>query len=125
MWVVPWLRRLDLAQAAFGRKRTGAAGPAGPTESEYVQDRLLFTPFPAEPVGWMIEQAGEKLFCFSSDYPHPEGTKDPIGLFMSVDGDAARRGGTVLRRQLRNHDERRRHGLDRTPAGASFVGEPV
>ena len=43
--------------------------------------RLFFTPFPGEPVGWMIEQCGDELFCFSSDYPHPEGTKNPIARF--------------------------------------------
>ena len=25
--------------------------------------------------------AGAELFMFSSDYPHPEGTKDPVGKF--------------------------------------------
>ena len=42
---------------------------------------MRFTPFPTEPVAWLIEQAGEELFLFSSDYPHPEGTKDPLGRF--------------------------------------------
>ncbi len=32
----------------------------------------------------MIEQCGEELFCFSSDYPHPEGTKNPIERFEST-----------------------------------------
>ena len=80
LWVAPWLRRLDLAQASFGRsERVLRELPCRP--SQYVRDRLFFTPFPGEPVGWMIEQAGDHLFCFSSDYPHPEGTKDPIGRF--------------------------------------------
>ncbi len=83
MWVVPWLRRLDLAQAAFGRNEPALRSlPAAP--SEYVEGRLFFTPFPGEPVGWMIDQCGDGLFCFSSDYPHPEGTKDPIGRFEST-----------------------------------------
>jgi predicted TIM-barrel fold metal-dependent hydrolase len=45
---------------------------------------MRFTPFAGEPVGWMIEQAGADLFMFSSDYPHPEGTKDPIERFEST-----------------------------------------
>ena len=49
--------------------------------SEYVHGRLWFTPFPTEPVGWLIEQAGDDLFLFSSDYPHPEGGRDPLGRF--------------------------------------------
>ena len=42
---------------------------------------MWLTPFATEPVGWMIEQAGDDLFLFSSDYPHPEGTRDPVGRF--------------------------------------------
>ncbi len=42
---------------------------------------LKFTPFPGEDVGWMIEQAGEELFMFSTDFPHPEGGKDPLAKF--------------------------------------------
>jgi predicted TIM-barrel fold metal-dependent hydrolase len=44
-------------------------------------------------VGAIIEQAGEDLLLFSSDYPHPEGTRDPLGRFeATMDGvpDAAR-----------------------------------
>jgi predicted TIM-barrel fold metal-dependent hydrolase len=86
MWVVPWLRRLDLAQQSFGRNEPTLRGlPARP--SEYVRGRLFFTPFPGEPVGWMIEQCGDELFCFSSDFPHPEGTKDPVGRFEATLAD--------------------------------------
>jgi len=42
---------------------------------------VKFTPFPGEDVGAMIRDAGAELFLFSSDYPHPEGTDDPIGRF--------------------------------------------
>jgi uncharacterized protein len=42
---------------------------------------VKFTPFPGEDVGRLIRDAGPDLFMFSSDYPHPEGTDDPIGRF--------------------------------------------
>jgi predicted TIM-barrel fold metal-dependent hydrolase len=29
----------------------------------------------------MIESAGEELFMFSTDFPHPEGGKDPLAKF--------------------------------------------
>lgn len=32
----------------------------------------------------MIAQAGPELFMFSSDYPHPEGTRDPVGKFEAT-----------------------------------------
>ncbi|MGH7012369.1 MAG: hypothetical protein ACREEX_16155, partial [Caulobacteraceae bacterium] len=49
--------------------------------SDYIRRQVKFTPFPGEDVGEMIRQAGSELFLFSSDYPHPEGTTDPIGRF--------------------------------------------
>jgi predicted TIM-barrel fold metal-dependent hydrolase len=92
MWAVPWLRRLDLAQRSFGRSEAVLRElPERP--SDYVRDRIFVTPFPGEPVGWLTEQLGDRMLCFSSDYPHPEGTKDPVGRFeATMDGmDAAAR----------------------------------
>ncbi|HEX3950493.1 MAG TPA: hypothetical protein VHW95_11630 [Steroidobacteraceae bacterium] len=42
---------------------------------------VKFTPFAGEDVARLIRDAGAELFMFSSDYPHPEGTDDPIGRF--------------------------------------------
>jgi predicted TIM-barrel fold metal-dependent hydrolase len=81
-WVVSWLRQLDHAQTAFGRTEYVLRDlPLKP--SEYVARQLHFTPFPFEDVGWLIDQCGDDLFLFSSDYPHPEGGRDPLGRFRS------------------------------------------
>jgi predicted TIM-barrel fold metal-dependent hydrolase len=80
MWVVPWLRRLDICQGTF-RKTEPTLGSLAERASDYVHRQLWFTPFPTEPVGWMTEQCGDDLFLFSSDYPHPEGTRNPIERF--------------------------------------------
>ena len=40
--------------------------------SDYVRRNLRFTPYPHEPVGWIVEEAGPELCMFSSDYPHIE-----------------------------------------------------
>jgi uncharacterized protein len=82
LWVVPWLRRLDRAMQFA--KTEAPLRELTRQPSEYVHDHLRFTPFAGEPVGWMIEQAGDDLFMFSSDYPHPEGTKDPVARFEST-----------------------------------------
>ena len=79
-WVVSWLRHLDGALRSFKRTEEPLQRLTM-LPSEYVRKHLKFTPFPGEPVGWMIEQAGPELFMFSSDYPHPEGTTDPLGKF--------------------------------------------
>jgi predicted TIM-barrel fold metal-dependent hydrolase len=86
MWVVPWLRRLDLCQSTFGRTEP-TLRDLPLKASDYVHRQLRFTPFPREDVGWLIDQCGDDLFLFSSDYPHPEGTKDPIARFEeTMDG---------------------------------------
>lgn len=79
-WVVSWLHQLDFAQRAF-RRTEQPLTQLTRKPSEYVHDHLRFTPFPGEPVGWMIEQAGPDLFMFSTDYPHPEGGRDPLAKF--------------------------------------------
>jgi predicted TIM-barrel fold metal-dependent hydrolase len=42
------------------------------------------TPYPTEPVGWIIENAGAETVLFSTDYPHPEGGRDPIARFEAT-----------------------------------------
>jgi predicted TIM-barrel fold metal-dependent hydrolase len=79
-WVVSWMRQLDFAQRAF-RRTEEPLTKLQRRPSEYVSAHLKFTPFPGEPVGWMIEQAGAELFMFSTDFPHPEGGRDPLAKF--------------------------------------------
>jgi predicted TIM-barrel fold metal-dependent hydrolase len=84
--VPSWVRQLDSAQRSFTRTEEPLRRLQR-RPSDYVSAHLKFTPFPAEPVGWMIEQAGPELFMFSSDYPHPEGSTDPMGKFeATMDG---------------------------------------
>jgi predicted TIM-barrel fold metal-dependent hydrolase len=79
-WVPQFLRTLDMSQKIF--KRSDPQVAALPLRaSEYIRRHVRFTPFPGEDVGRMIKDAGPELFLFSSDYPHPEGTDDPIGRF--------------------------------------------
>jgi uncharacterized protein len=80
MWIVPWMRRLDLAQSNFS-KTEPAVKELPLRASDYVHRQLWFTPFPREDVGWITAQVGDDLLLFSSDYPHPEGTKDPLRRF--------------------------------------------
>jgi predicted TIM-barrel fold metal-dependent hydrolase len=80
------MHQLDFAQRAFRRTEP----PLTELEmkpSEYVHRHLKFTPFPGEPVGWMIEEAGADLFMFSTDYPHPEGGRDPLAKFEATMSD--------------------------------------
>jgi predicted TIM-barrel fold metal-dependent hydrolase len=85
MWVVPWLRKLDIAQDAFRRFESYLNLPL--RASDYVRRQIKVTPFPPEPVGWMIEQAGPEVFLFSTDFPHPEGGRDPLKRYRKALAD--------------------------------------
>jgi predicted TIM-barrel fold metal-dependent hydrolase len=79
-WVPEYLRTLDLSQKIFSRSDESVA--ALPMKaSDYIRRAVKLTPYPGEDAGRMIRDAGDELFLFSSDYPHPEGTDDPIGRF--------------------------------------------
>lgn len=79
-WVPEFLRTLDMSQKIFKRSDP-QVGALRLRASDYIRRQVRFTPFAGEDVGRMIKDAGPELFLFSSDYPHPEGTDDPIGRF--------------------------------------------
>lgn len=85
-WVPEFLRMLDHGFEAFGKSDVYLQAMKM-KPSALIRRAMRFTPFPKEDVGRMIRDAGADLFMFSSDYPHPEGTKDPIALFEASLGD--------------------------------------
>jgi uncharacterized protein len=92
VWVPTMLSKLDMATRNFRRSEPQLTSMLL-TPREYIHRQVWFTPFPGEPVAAIIEQAGDDLLLFSSDYPHPEGTRDPLGRFeatMDGLGDSAR-----------------------------------
>jgi uncharacterized protein len=81
-WVPDFLRRLDQAWKGW-RKTDPVLGGLSMAPSEYIRRAVRFTPFATEDAGTIIREGGRELFLFSSDYPHPEGTKNPIERFES------------------------------------------
>ena len=55
--------------------------------SEQLIQQMAFTPYVFENVGNFIDNSNPELYLFSSDYPHVEGGKDPIGRFEASLGD--------------------------------------
>jgi predicted TIM-barrel fold metal-dependent hydrolase len=85
-WVPEFLQMLDHGYHSF-KKSDVYLQSMTMKPSELIRRAVRFTPFPKEDVGRMIQLAGPELFMFSSDYPHPEGTGDPLGLFEASLGD--------------------------------------
>jgi predicted TIM-barrel fold metal-dependent hydrolase len=79
-WVPGWMRSMDSAADAF-RKNEERLQKLELKPSEYVTRQVRVTPYPHEDAGWIIEQAGEEVCMFSSDYPHVEGGRNPLGRF--------------------------------------------
>lgn len=77
-WVGPAVERMDIwvdFQAKLGVKF-----PMRP--SEYVTRNVRVTPFWHENLARMVDRFGlEEIYAYSTDYPHLEGSKDPIGKF--------------------------------------------
>ncbi len=51
--------------------------------ADYIRRQVKFTPFPKDDVAWITEQVGPDMLMFSTDTPHPEGTKNPIERFAA------------------------------------------
>jgi hypothetical protein len=43
--------------------------------------QVRVTPYPHEDTGWIVEQSNDAVCMFSSDYPHVEGGRNPLGRF--------------------------------------------
>ena len=85
-WVPELLRRLDWVVKHWSRNDANLQGLSR-IPSEQITQQLAFTPFVFEEVGLFIDQSNPDLYLFSSDYPHIEGGRNPIGRFESALGE--------------------------------------
>jgi predicted TIM-barrel fold metal-dependent hydrolase len=89
-WLPGWMRTLDSAFEAF-RKNEERLQKLSLRPSELVRRQVRVTPYPAEDVGWIVENAGEEVCLFSSDYPHVEGGRHPLRRFEASLAGASER----------------------------------
>lgn len=85
-WVPAMLERLDMLIRTWSRVDQYLA-ELDRTASETLRAQMGFTPFVFENIGGLIDASHDDLYLFSSDYPHTEGGRDPIGRFESSLGD--------------------------------------
>jgi predicted TIM-barrel fold metal-dependent hydrolase len=79
-WVPSMLRRLDWIAEIWQRSEPELANLKR-KPSEQVIAQMAFTPLPFENVAELIRASDERLYMFSSDYPHIEGGRAPIARF--------------------------------------------
>ena len=85
-WVPDMIRRLDHAVTIWSRSEPQLAKMQR-TPREQITGQLRFTPYPFEDVGQLVKESAPELYLFSSDYPHAEGGRDPIGRFSRTTAD--------------------------------------
>ena len=79
-WVPEMLQRLDYVVKTWSRVDKNLS-EIKRKPSEQLIEQMAFTPFHHEDVGMLMDASHLELYLFSSDYPHVEGTSDPIGRF--------------------------------------------
>jgi predicted TIM-barrel fold metal-dependent hydrolase len=85
-WVPAMLKRLDWI-AHIWQKSEPEMRALSTKPSEQIIERMAFTPYPYEDVGDLIRQSDDRLYLFSSDYPHIEGGRNPLGRFEATLGE--------------------------------------
>ena len=84
-WLPSLMKFLDSGVAAFGKEERLQRLSGKP--SEILRRQFRATPYPHEDTRWIIENSGEEMLLFSSDFPHIEGGRNPLKRFNdSLDG---------------------------------------
>jgi len=78
-WLPSLMHFLDSGVAAFGKEERLQRLSARP--SEILRRQFRATPYPHEDTRWIIENSGEEMCLFSSDFPHVEGGRNPLKRF--------------------------------------------
>ena len=110
-WLKPLFKTVDKA-AALGRRGSMLGGQLPPRPSEALAEHLWVCPFPEDDVDELIGAIGAEHVLFGSDYPHPEGLREPRDYVGRLSGC----GDAVTRRVLRGNTASLLGLLDHTPA---------
>ena len=82
-WVPDMIRRLDHAVKIWSRSEPQLQKMTR-LPSEQISQQMRFTPYPFEDVAQLVSESSPELYLFSSDYPHAEGGRDPLGRFSKT-----------------------------------------
>jgi len=91
-WIGPATENMDVWHSHSRIfSQIGGASTLKMRPSEYVKRNVRVSCFDFEDVGRYIDRFGlEEVYCYASDFPHPEGGKDPMGCFVkSLSGHSA------------------------------------
>lgn len=88
-WVPASLMNLDMGVSLLGKFDENLK-KLSLKPSEFFQRQVRVAPLHTEDAGWILRNVGKDILMFNTDYPHPEGGRDPFGDFeRSLDAVAA------------------------------------
>ncbi len=79
-WVPASLMNLDMGVSLLGKFDQGLKN-LSLSPAEYFQRQVRVAPLHTENAGWILKNVGPNILMFNTDYPHPEGGKDPFGAY--------------------------------------------
>ena len=79
-WVPASLMNLDMGVSLLGKFDKNLKS-LSLSPSEYFQRQVRVAPLHTENTGWILKNVGKDILMFNTDYPHPEGGKDPFGAY--------------------------------------------
>ncbi len=79
-WLPASLMNLDMGVSLLGKFDENLK-KLSIKPSEYVQRQVRVAPLHTENTGWILKNVGKDILMFNTDYPHPEGGRDPFGDF--------------------------------------------
>ena len=85
-WAPAMLERLDDLVQVFARFEPDLRAVTR-RPSEQLTEQFAFTPYVFEDVAQLVRRSNRELYLFSSDYPHAEGGRNPIGRFEKTLAD--------------------------------------
>lgn len=77
-WVPTFLLHIDGASDFYALRHGGPYRKLDLRPSEYFLRQVRVAALPYEQPGRLVEQVGEDMFMFGSDWPHAEGVGDPV-----------------------------------------------
>lgn len=79
-WVPASIMNLDMGVSLLGKFDQNLK-KLSLKPSEYFQRQIRVAPLHTENTGWILKNVGKDILMFNTDYPHPEGGKDPFGAY--------------------------------------------
>ena len=88
-WVPASIMNLDMGVSLLGKFDQNLK-KLSLKPSEYFHRQIRVAPLHTENTGWILKNVGKDILMFNTDYPHPEGGKDPFGAYeRSLDAVSA------------------------------------